>query len=271
MPMFPNGLGQPLGDILAMNAPLHASGNVWYVLSTIGDDASASGGLDDNSPLATLRQAYLNAADDDIICLLSGHTETLGTLLVIEKRLCIVGAGSNNGRPTVKLTHALETGTLQIAADDVEVRNIWFEEAYGLTANTIFVSGDRFRMIGCYLEAGEFNNYPVLRISGDAARIVDSTFISIATARDAQPSKAISMDAGGVIELLELDGLVLSGGAYGWSDPYVFEVESETAITLLKAQNVSLLLGADMRISATTTGWINIATATGGAHVVWAV
>jgi hypothetical protein len=173
----------------------------------------------------------------------------------------------------VKLTAPSAGGTLfTFSADDSELRNVWIEERTAAhTDNSVFVSGDRFRMVGCYVEAGQYDTGPKLRISGDAARIVDSTFISTATALTAQPKKAISMDAGAAVTLLEFDGLVLSGGAYGWSDPYVFEVEDETSITSLKAQNVSLLLGADMKFSATTTGWLNIATCTGGSQVVWAV
>lgn len=271
MPMYPNGLGQALGDTLATTAPLHTSGNVWYVLSTTGVDAASPRGLDATRPLATLGQAITNSANNDIICLLSGHTETVSAT-TISKNLCIVGAGQSSGRPTVKLTPAAaDEIMLTVSGADVELRNIWFEERTFSSSNAVIsVSGAGFRMTGCYVEGGAYDVGPRLQLASgaDRARLASTTFISTATALNAQPSKAIYV--GAAITCLELDGLVISGGSYGWGDPYAFENDT-AAITRLKGQSVSLLLGADMALHASTTGWLNIATATGGAQVVWAV
>lgn len=271
MPNYPNGLGQSLGDTLATTEPLQTSGNVWYVLSTTGADAASPRGLDATRPLATIGQAITNAANDDIICLLSGHTETVSAT-TISKNLVFVGAGQSSSKPTVKLTPAAADAVVfTVSGADVEFRNIWFEERTAAsTAAVISVTGAGFRMIGCYCESGQYDTGAKLNLGSgaDRARLVNTTFISTATSLSAQPAGAINI--GAAITCLELDGLILSGGSYGWSAPYVLD-GSTAAITRLKGLSVSLLLGADVTFHASTTGFINVATSTGGAQVVWAV
>ena len=77
MPVYPNGLGQSLGDTLATTYPLHMSGQVWYVLSTTGVDAASPRGLDATRPLATFGQAYSNASNNDISAM---TTTSLGSI-----------------------------------------------------------------------------------------------------------------------------------------------------------------------------------------------
>lgn len=273
MPMYPNGIGQALGDTLATCEPLHMSGAVWYVSSAIGADATSPRGLDATRPLATLAQAVTNSASGDIIVLMDGHTETIATTgIAISKNLVIVGAGSSGGLPTAKLTPFGENDVmLTISGAAVQLRNIWIEERTVAATNaSIYVTGASFQMIGCYCQLGALD-YFALRLGSGAnnARIVNTTFISTTTAFAAgQANGGIVVTA--AISDLDLDGLVLSAGTHGFSTPYAFD-GSAAAITRLKGQSVSLLLGADMTLHASTTGHLNIQTSTGGSRVVWAV
>lgn len=268
--IYQNGLGDTLGDILAVCRPLYSTGNVWYVNSAGGVDAASPAGQNREKPLATWAQAVTNAAAGDIIELMSGHTETFVAQLAISKALTVVGGGSSGGRPTVKINfNDAATSAIAITVANVELRNIWFTASLqNRAAARISVSGAQFRMIGCYTECGAFDIFTALSLNAgaDSARVVNSTFVSIATVVTAQPESAVKLPS--AVADLELDGLVLSGGTVGFSNYRAFDA-SAAAITRLRAVNVSLLLGADLKLNAASTGYLNTQTVTGGSRVDW--
>jgi hypothetical protein len=66
---------------------------------------------------------------------------------------------------------------------------------------------------------------------------------------------------------LELDGVTFSAGTVGFSDPYAF-ASGGNIINRLKAENISLLLGADFIANAVgTTGYVNPQLATSGGRI----
>lgn len=268
--IYPNGAGESLGDTLVTCKPLYTSGNIWYVNSSGGVDAATPAGQNREKPLATLRQAFANANDNDIICLMTGHSETLTSQLDLTRKLTIVGAGVSGGRPTVKIGFNAESAAqIVIDSPNIELRNIWFlANTAHSTVPRIDVENSSFRMIGCYMECDHFDVAAGVSFgtTSQLARIVNTTIISTATSVTGQPASAISIAA--ATSDMELDGLVLSGGTVGFSNYNAFD-GSGFAITRLKAQSVSLLLGADMKLNAATTGWVNIQTATGGSRVQW--
>ena len=67
---------------------------------------------------------------------------------------------------------------------------------------------------------------------------------------------------------MELDGLVLSGGTVGFSNYNAFDGGS-FAISRIRGLSVSLLLGADMKLNASSTGYVNIQLSTGGSRFQW--
>ena len=274
MPFYPNGIGEALGDTLATAEPLITSGDIWYVKSTIGADAASPRGLDATRPLATLNQAVTNSASGDIIVLLDGHTETLATggTITISKNLTIVGSGSSSGLPTAKITpQALDALAITCSGAGIQWRNVWFEERTAASTSSFFsITGARFQMIGCYAQLGA-NDAALMSLGSgaDGARLVNTTVISTATALASQPTTGIRVTA--AIADLDLDGLVLDNGGYGFSSPYAFDnTTTSVAITRLKGQSVSLLRGADMSLHASTTGHVNVQTATGNGRVLWA-
>lgn len=263
-----NGIGGTLGDSLALAKPLVLSGNVWYVNSTVGSDAASPRGQNREKPLATLQQAVTNAADGDLVVLLSGHAESISTTVTINKKLIVIGEGSAAGLPTVSLTQSADVVMLSCTVSRVELRNILFPEP-GLavtTARVAFSSTDQLGN-GCYFRCGSHTGAaPVTMNSSDRLRLENCTFISTATDVSLQPFAAVL----GTTALADIvvDGLVLSDGTVGFSNLYSWDTGG-FAITRLRATNISLLLGADMKLHASSTGLVNVATATGGGKVVW--
>ena len=267
--IYPNGAGASTGDSLVLRKPLHMSGAIWYVGSS-GTDAAAPAGKNRDKPLASLAQAITNAADDDIIVLLDGYTETLTSAQAISERLTIIGEGSSSGQPTVKLTLNASSGNmLTISGAAVELRNIWIEENSQANSDPrIAVSGAGFRMRGCYVECGATDTGPAVQLASgaDDARIETTTFISTATAAGSQPESAVTVAA--AIARLTLESLTLDDGTYGFSNYFAFD-GGAAAVTALKAENV-ILKGGDVQLNASTVGFFNPQTTTGGARVEWA-
>lgn len=265
---YPNGVGGTApGDQLDLAKPLQMTGNVWYVSSLIGTNAAAPAGQNREKPLATLVQACTNAADDDIIVMLAGHTETLAGL-VITKRLILIGEGVSGGKPAVTLNSSTAL-PLQITGSNTEFRNLYFPAAAspGVTAKIDWAAAGG-RIIGCYFDCGATDTAPtVLRLNGsDQMRIESCTFISTAVSTTAQPTRAILTST--VTADLEIINTVISAGTVGFSNYAAVDL-SGNPVTRCKFIGLSLLLGADVDMGASATGFVNVELATGGSRVRW--
>lgn len=266
MTTLPNGIGGSTGAALATAKPLYASGSVYYVDSVNGDDSDS--GLSRLQPKASLSSAQTAASDDDIIVLLDGHAETLTGALTISKRLTVVAEGQSSGKPTVKLTNNQAGGSLlTISATDVQFHNIWFEEeSQGNSAVRITTNQARTTFKGCYFEADDNNNAAVLQVNTGASDLVidGCTFISTeATSTNSPPTIAVELAA--AMSQVLIKDTVFSGGTMGWSD---FALKaSAAAITRVRGEGVSMLLGADADFHTSSTGYFNPQTNTGGARV----
>jgi hypothetical protein len=269
MQYLPNGIGATLGDSLATTEPLILTGNVWYVDSATGTDAVSPAGKNREKPLATLAQAHTNASANDIIVCLSGHSETLTAGQVFTKSVLLIGEGASGALPTVKFTQdAAAAGLFSIVAAGVEIRNIWFEEAAQLASvNKVYVDAvcTDFRLTDCYFEGNANDALALVAILGARCTIEGCTFISTATDTAAQPYAGI--ETSGAISDLRMIGVKLSDGTVGWSGAAM--VASGAAVTRLRCEGLSLLLGAEMLIHASSTGHVNPATSTGGGRVSW--
>ncbi len=265
---FPNGIGESLGDQLITGKPLFASGQVWYCNFATGTDAASPQGLNPQAPLQTLAQAITNAADNDIIVLLA--SETLTVAVTVSKKVAIVGTGTSAGIPSTSIiTNAAAAATLAITTSAVELRNLKFPtNTQANSSDRLAVSGSDFRMVGCYVECSGTDEGDTLSLDAgaDRARIANTTFISTATSAADLPKSAIVNSA--AIADLELDGLVVSGGTVGFSSQFAVDL-SAAAVTRVKGQSISLLLGADMKLHASSTGWINTQNSSGAARLEW--
>lgn len=274
MKFFSNGCGQTTGDQLSSTKPIYSTGNAWYVNSVGGVDAAGTAGQDEQKPLATIGQACANASAGDTIILMDGHTETLTVSLTIAKQLYIVGGGATAGIPTVSFTmNAAVQDTFVVTAAHTEIRGVRFKASavmndggtYGAKVVINAVTG--CRIIGCYFDMGA-NDRAVSGVYLVAAshdtRIENCTFVSTATGVTNRPESAIR---GSTVSDLELSGVVLSDGSYGYQNP-AFNYAA-LVITRLRGANVSLLLGAEMVLNASTTGWIATPTVTKGGRISW--
>lgn len=273
---LPNGLGGfVVGDSLAQASRLLVSGNVWYVDTVDGTDAVSPRGLNASAPLLTLSQALTNAANHDIIVLLNSDGEGLTTALTISKSVTIIGSGTSSGLPANALYRigGAAANLLTITAADVQLRNLLFEETgYGETSPTavatarIVVTGARFRMVGCVVKSGAADTGPALSLGSgaDGAELRSCTFISTSTTT--APESAIKNSA--AIAGLRIFNTTISGGATGWSNFYGVDL-SAAAVTRAEIEGMSLLLGSDMKLNASSAGWVHVATSTGSSRVDW--
>lgn len=264
---YPNGAGEMLGDIVATCVPLQTSGSLRFVRHT-GTDGGGNTGTDKENPMATLGAAVAASSNNDVIILLDGHTETLSVAVGLLQGMSVIGSGLSGGRPTVKLTNAVENSMLTVAATGVEIANIWFEEStLSDVGAKVLVSSAGFVMRGCYFEQNVNDAVAALQFNagGDDASIRNTTFISTATVVASRPARAIRVAA--AISDMELEGVVISSGTVGYSG-IAFD-NTAAAITRFRARSSSLLLGANQSLHSSTVGYNNVQTATGGAQVSW--
>lgn len=270
---LPNGLGEALGDPLAVTEPLYIAGSavgVKYVSSLIGDDTNDG---DREAPYATLAKGVSMMGAGDVLVLMDGHTETLTSAQTVAVSCTIIGAGSSGGYPTVKLTNnAAATNMLILTGEYVQVRNIWFNtNAQSCSAPLIKFSGSsaHFRMHGCYFECSytDQGGTILLNLDGEdkSVALKNNTFISTATVRDERPEPAIALSDD--LGLLTMDGDVFDAGTVGWDSGTAVRLkETDEEVNYFWAENVSFLRGADCELEeAVTRFYINMQTSTGSA------
>ena len=105
---------------------LPITGNVFYVNSSTGVD-DPSYGTTVARPFDTLDYAIgkCTASNGDVIYLLPGHTETIGSASAITvdvAGISIIGLGNGNLRPT--FTWSATAGTIVVSAANVTIKNI---------------------------------------------------------------------------------------------------------------------------------------------------
>lgn len=269
---YPNGIGGTApGDSLDLARPLQTTGNIWYVSSLVGTDAASPAGQNREKPLATVAQAVTNAVDDDIIVFLPGHTQTLTALQTIAKRLTLIGEGTTSGKPAVSfLNNSAAAGMFNVTADACEFRNLYFPPNLQTNSTSrVSWAGTNGAIRGCYFECGATDTGAGLSINNSGFALESSTFISVATLTSAQPGIAIRAFNVGTIIGLAMRNVVVSAGTVGFSNYAAVDFTFATAVTQIKIEGMSLLLGADMAVGATSTGRINVQLSTGGSRVSW--
>lgn len=147
------------------------AGDIWYVHS---DGSNTNTGRSPQNPLATIAQAITNATagNDDVICVLPGHTETLtaaGTVTVSKAGLSIIGLGRSPRDHVINYTTAAGA-SFDVTAARVTIANLAFTPI-GVDAVTaaINVSAADFRMLDCQMEHANAINQAVLGVLTTAA------------------------------------------------------------------------------------------------------
>jgi hypothetical protein len=273
---YPNGVGGTLGDQLATGRPLRASGNVWYVHSSTGSDAASPAGLQRERPLATLAQALTNCAAGDIIVCLSGHTQVLNAEMAFSKAgVSLVGEGLSSGVPTVTFSHIQPVVPMfNISAAGVKIRGIKIATGGVSLGNhpRVTWSGASGEIRGCYFEAGVSDQRPSVRLTTGANNFLAKSCTFVSVTADASVRPGSGLEALNAVSDLDIFDCIFDGGSYGFAGStgaYVALDLSAAITTRLRAEALSLLRGADYAINASTTGYVNVQTATGGSRGTW--
>lgn len=270
----PNGIGGTTGDSLVTASPLYMSGTIWYVDSSTGDDTYT--GTDRKFPFATLGAAVSAGSAGDMIVLLGTHDETLTAAVAVSAQTSIIGEGSSSGTPTAQLTlnHAT-ADMLTFSALGCELKNVLINEPSQSTTGTMITvggTGDGFRAENVHINmnANNATNAVAFSAAADHCRLVDCVLTSTATAVASKPFPAILI--GGNLTHFHIDGCTFDGGTVGFEDGSSnnWAVDgSSFDVTTLQIHGTSLLRGANMKFSSSTTGYVHIATATGSSRVEW--
>lgn len=271
---YPNGIGGTApGDSLDLARPLQTAGNIWYVSSLIGTDAGSPAGQNREKPLATVARAVLSALAGDTIVFLPGHTETLTATQAISATLTLIGEGTVSGKPAVSfIGNSVANDLFSIGAAGCELRNIYFPpNAQTNSSAKVDVLATDLLIKGCYFEQGATDTSTFGAVYIDAAssrfRCENTTFISVATLTSAQPRAAIMCSAK-ALSIVTLNNVVVSAGTVGFSNYSAIDLSAAVSMDI-RAESLSLLLGADMKLPANATGRVNIQLATGGSRVQW--
>ena len=265
--LLTNGIGGTVGDTLATCKPLYTKSTIWYVSSVTGSNSYI--GTDREHPFATLATAVTSSAANDIIVLLTGHTETLTAAQSLAKALTIVGEGTSGGKPAVsfQMNSAANLNLFSVSAANVQLRNIYIKtnlQTSSAVAVTVNASDSQF--IGCYWELNTTDTGGLLLTTGaDRALVKNCTFVCTNTsgaAATATPTYGLSI---GSIADIEIQGTIFNGGAFGFPQNAILGA----TVTRLRADSLSMLNGADASLGASTTGWFNPQTVTGGSNVSW--
>lgn len=269
------GIGGSLGDSLVTARPLRMSGNVWYVKSGTGADAASPAGQQRERPLATLAQAHTNAAAGDVIVLLDGHTETLAATQTFNKAgITLVGEGSSSGVPTVTFVQNHATNSIfNVTAAGVKMRNIKLAESLISTLNPrVTWSGANGEIRGCYFACGSQDGATTVQLSTGASSFLlhSSTFVSTTALGTSRPGAGFLV--ANALSDIDIFNCVFDSGAHGFAGIALSAPAldlSAAAITRLRIEALSILRGADYSINASTTGYVNVQTATGGSRGTW--
>lgn len=280
---LPNGAGESTGDTLVTgkNYVHLASGLVFYVGATNASDTSNTG-LEALRPLATIGQAHTTASNYDTIILQDAFTQTLTALQTISKNVVIAAGGANSGNPTASLImNAAAATMLSVTGAAVEFRNIKFPvQAQVNTSPRILLSGTVTKFIGCRFEANGNDGGAVIRIDNGANNVhfENCTFVNTATASAARPCSFILLSSTTANCAIYMKGCALDAGTVGMDNTntgagsakkgYAVDL-TEAVLTLLRAESMTFLRGADVGLDSTaaTPGFVQAPTVTGGAFV----
>lgn len=266
--LYPNGIGGSLGPRLATCKPLQVSGNVWYVHHT-GTNAVSPAGQNREKPLASLAQAHTNAAAGDTIVCLSGHTQVLTATQTFNKAgITLVGEGSSSGKPTVKfqMNHGSQD-MFVVSAAGVRFSGLWIQgQAQASAGLRIWANSTTCEIDECYIECGAFDLSTAILAAGNNFTLRRTTIISTAVASTAQPLMGVQL--GAAISDVKIEDCVFDGGTFGFSNYAALDLSAQI-ITRLKGEGNSFLRGADYVIHASTIGYFNPQTASGGVRGAW--
>jgi hypothetical protein len=233
----------------------------------VGDNTYA--GTSREKPLATLAQAQTNASAGDVIVLMSGHTETLGTKLTLSKAgLIILGEGQGTTCPL--FNRSADVNMFDLTGAGIRLENIRFpdEGSAGFTADRLLISANSCIVRGCYFACGANTSAaPALALaSGITNTTIDGATYFVSSGSSITATGYAGLSFKGTSTDIELNDVVFDGGTYGWlSSAWA----TTGAVTRLRAMDVDLLNGSDVSLATSTVGYLHVRTSSGAARVNW--
>lgn len=263
---YVHGAGGTTGAALATLKRTQLSGNYYYLGNSVSGASDANPGLERTKPLATLAQAYANASAYDTIVALSGHNETIGTLVTFGKAgLSLVGEGSGSTLP--KFTNGVGVATnpmIKVTAGSVMFDSIYFPTSSVNARERIDIEGGGGVTIinNCYFECGINDAQRTIYYTSVGPDVMNGcTFVVVS----AGCGPGIQM--AGVSNAFLADNVVFDGGSFGWTLGYAFQGDND--MNSMRMTRVYQLNGSHILLATGTTGTLQIEQATGDSRVDW--
>lgn len=227
---------QPGGMFAVVNERM-TTGNIWFVYSGTGSDATGYG-YNPDAPFATVDYAIgkCTASQNDTIYVMPGHAETVTAAVTVDiAGISIIGIGNGRNRPALTVSGAIDlitvtaanayienlrligaaanaTALVNIAAADLEMANMVFEPAETpVTTITVASGGHRFHLhdFKCIASANGPDYFMDFESSASDNWIVERGFINFTpNGLDHAVFRAnVDTTAGGVIKDVVAIGL----------------------------------------------------------------
>ncbi len=242
---------------------------IWYVGNAVSGASDSNAGTERDYPLLTLQQAVTNASAADLIVLLHSHSETISTVVILNKAgLSIVGEGSGSTIP--RLTNGVGQATdcmLRISAASVMLDTIHFPESSVAARERVEVLGGSGTSIlqNLTFDCGvNDRNRTLFYTTIGNHWLSDCTFTAVGVGANA------AIEIGGVLPGWTVNNVTLDGGSFGWTATgYAIQPNGGGIATGMRATNMRLLNGSHVQFATGTTGIFDPVLTTGDSRVDW--
>ena len=257
-----------IGDPLLADTELYMSGLPIYVHYGTGNDSNS--GRDELAPKKTITGALSVTGDECyfIVCL-PGHSEPLAAGIVAGSiGVTIIGCGTTDGKPSCRIYGNGEgPNTPLTTGAQCYFRNLWLDHNIVATSNQtriVLMSQVYSELRGCLVTVG-YRDQVGVEVSMDKVTVRDTKIESAGTGDTTRPTRGLYGSAAKAD--IDLRGLVLSNGTHGFTISAIDA--SGVVLTRLYGIAMSLLFGADVKLTTSTTGLLNPETTSGSALVSW--
>jgi len=259
---YVNGAGGSTGAALATIKPLQTTGVIYYLGNATAGASDSNAGTDRSAPVATLAHAYSLASAGDIIDVLAGHNEVLGSGVALNKSgLSLVGEGS--GALVPKFT----TGSGVSIGIEVQASTLLDNLQFGPSLNAAGITLQLETLSFCnalIFNTGANETSGAMAIVGTANACDGSRFTNITFTSGSALGYALEMSVNHAN--LVFDNVVFDGSSFGWST-YAWRIDG--TITNLRVTGLQLLNGSDMLIGTNTKAYMQVSEQSGSSQIDW--
>lgn len=162
-----------VGGAFVFTDEAKTTGNIWFVNSATGTDASGYG-FNPDAPFATLNYAMTQAtaSQGDRIYLMPGHIETstaAGGIALSTAGVAVFGLGTGRLRPTIKFSTSANA-SVAVTAANIYLGNVVVDcTGFAAVANPINVTATDFTVDSCEFIVNNATNQAVCAIQTSAA------------------------------------------------------------------------------------------------------